>query len=205
MLIQIWLRLFGVVYHNGREATKGHYVADVYHTGNHNTKLISHVRAYISYVYNYWMSNVDYAQSLITSIHTFFSQATPVGSIVMTVLSNQLQNNWWVRLKYHRLLIWDQLKSLDAILPWYIYLSHFYRLCSHHRIVCPTFSSTGDLANTCNDNKLTKLFLFKTRRHNGRSGENCQMTSTTLSQHPPSELKSWFIFGHQLKAKHRNI
>ena len=120
-----------------------------------------------------------------TSIHTFFSQATPVGSIVMTVLSNQLQNNWWVRLKYHGLLIWDQLKSLDAILPWYIYLSHFYRLCSHHRIVCPTFSSTGDLAKTCNDN-IDQTFPFQTRRHNGGSGENCQMTSTTLTASTPS-------------------
>ena len=192
MLIQIWLRLFGVVYHNGREATKGHYVADVYHTGNHNTKLMSHVRAYISYVFNYWMSNVDYAQSLITSIHTFFSQATPVGSIVMTVLSNQLQNNWWVCLKYHGLLIWDQLKSLDAILPWYIYLSHFYRLCSHHRIVCPTFSSTGDLAKTCNDNKLTKLFLFR----RGDTMVGVEKTVKWLQQHSNSIHPSTRILVH---------
>ena len=119
----------------------------------------------------------------------FFSQATPVGSIVTTVLSNQLQNNWWVCLKYHGLLIWDQLKSLDAILPWYIYLSHFYRLCSHHRIVCPTFSSTGDLAKTCNDNKLTKLFLFR----RGDTMVGVEKTVKWLQQHshsihPPTRI-----------------
>jgi len=26
-------KLFAVVYHNGREAAKGHYVTDIYHTG----------------------------------------------------------------------------------------------------------------------------------------------------------------------------
>ena len=142
------------------------------------------------------MSNVDYAQSLITSIHTLFLwQATPVGSLVMTVFSNQLQNNWWVcvtipyqTIPYHQLLIWN-LKSLDAILPWYIYLSHFYRLCSHHRIVCPTFSSTGDLAKTCNDNKLTKLFLFR----RGDTMVGVEKTVKWLQQHsrsihPPTRI-----------------
>ena len=68
--------------------------------------------------------------------------------------------------------------------PSMIYLSHFYRLCSHHRIVCPTFSSTGDLAKTCNDNKLTKLCLFR----RGDTMVGVEKTVKWLqqhSQHPP--------------------
>ena len=76
--------------------------------------------------------------------------------------------------------------------PALIYLSHFYRLCSHHRIVCPTFSSTGDLAKTCNDNKLTKLFLFR----RGDTMVGVEKTVKWLQQHSRSIHPSTRILVH---------
>ena len=34
-------KLFAVVYHKGKEASKGHYITDIYHTGNLKLFIIS--------------------------------------------------------------------------------------------------------------------------------------------------------------------